>query len=143
MNVSGRADLCVGIAEALRNWVELSRLAGKIRSTGKFRGRVLSVTCRREADRWFCSLTVQVDRPDPIPVVGPVVGVDRGITRFAVCCDGTTILSPRASEQPSRAATPLQGGQPQAARLGQSSQGSGGAGPLPSARPQPPHRRTA
>jgi putative transposase len=27
--------------------------------TGKFRGRILSVTCRREADRWYCALTVK------------------------------------------------------------------------------------
>jgi putative transposase len=42
--------------------------------TGKFRGRILSATCRREADRWYCSLTVEVDRPDPAAVDGPVVG---------------------------------------------------------------------
>jgi putative transposase len=67
--------------------------------TGKFGGRILSVTCRREADRWYCSLTVEVERPDPAPVMGPVVGIDRGITRFAVCSDGTTIESPRALER--------------------------------------------
>jgi putative transposase len=67
-------------------------------ATGKFRGRVLSATCRREADHWYCSLTVEVDRPDPAPVVGPVVGVDRGIRAFAVCSDGTVIESPRALE---------------------------------------------
>jgi putative transposase len=66
--------------------------------TGKFRGRILSATCRREADRWYCSLTVEVERPDPIPVVGPVIGVDLGIRTFAVCSDGTTIVGPRALE---------------------------------------------
>jgi putative transposase len=67
--------------------------------TGKFCGRILSVTCRRQADRWFCSLTVEVDRPDPVPVSGPVVGVDRGIHTFAVCSDGTSIENPRALER--------------------------------------------
>jgi putative transposase len=62
----------------------------------KWGGRVLSATCRREADRWFCSLTVEVTRPDPAPVVGPVVGVDRGIHTFAVCSDGTSIQPPKA-----------------------------------------------
>ena len=66
--------------------------------TGKFRGRILSATCRREADRWYCSLTVEVVRPDPAPVDGPVVGVDLGIHTFAVCSDGTSIDSPRALE---------------------------------------------
>ncbi len=68
-------------------------------ATGKFGGRVLSATCRREADRWYVALAVAVQRPDPVPVVGPVVGVDRGIARFAVCSDGTTIHSPRALER--------------------------------------------
>jgi putative transposase len=76
----------------------IGRVATK-EPTGKFRGRVLSVTCRREADRWYCSLTVEVQRPDPAPVVGSVLGVDRGITTFATCSDGTTIDSPRALER--------------------------------------------
>ena len=76
----------------------IGRVATK-EPTGKFRGRILSVTCRREADRWYCALTVEVQRPDPIPVVGRVIGVDRGITRFAVCSDGTTIQGPRALER--------------------------------------------
>jgi putative transposase len=65
-------------------------------ATGKFRGRILSATCRREADRWYVALTVELNRPDPAGVTGPVVGIDRGISTFAVCSDGTTIQSPRA-----------------------------------------------
>jgi putative transposase len=67
--------------------------------TGKFRGRTLSATCRREADRWYCSLTVEVERPDPLPVEGSVIGIDRGITTLAVCSDGSRIHSPRALER--------------------------------------------
>src|SRR6266545_7804140 len=61
---------------------------GRIRTkepTGKFDGRILSATCRREADRWYCSLTVEVTRLDPPPVDGPVVGVELGVRRLAVC----------------------------------------------------------
>jgi putative transposase len=65
-------------------------------ATGKFCGRILSATCRREADRWYVALTVELARPDPVAVTGPVVGVDRGIRTFAVCSDGTRIDSPRA-----------------------------------------------
>jgi putative transposase len=64
--------------------------------TDKFRGRILSVTCRREADRWYAAITVEVERPDPIAVDGPVIGVDRGLSTLAVCSDGTRIQSPRA-----------------------------------------------
>jgi putative transposase len=73
----------------------IGRVATK-EPTGKFRGRILSATCRREADRWYVALTVETARPDPAPVAGPVVGVDRGITAFAVCSDATRIHSPRA-----------------------------------------------
>jgi putative transposase len=62
--------------------------------TGKFRGRILSATCRREADRWYVAIAVEVERPDPIPLEGSVVGVDRGVAVFAVCSDGTRINSP-------------------------------------------------
>jgi putative transposase len=71
-------------------------------ATDKFHkadGRILSASCRREADRWYVALTVEVQRPDPVPVIGPVAGVDRGITTFAVCSDGTRIQSPRALQR--------------------------------------------
>jgi putative transposase len=79
----------------------IGRIATK-EPTGKFNGRILSATCRREADRWYCSLTVEATRPDPLPVDGPVVGVDLGIMRFAVCSDGASIDSPRALERSQR-----------------------------------------
>src|SRR4029453_14036165 len=89
------------LAGALRveqDAVVLPRI-GRVRTkeaTGKFCGRILSASCRREADRWYVALTVEVARPDPVAVTGPVVGVDRGIRTFAVCSDGTRIYSPRA-----------------------------------------------
>lgn len=70
--------------------------------TGKFRGRILSATCRREADRWYVAIAVEVERPDPIPLEGSVVGVDRGVVVFAVCSDGTRISSPRALDHSMR-----------------------------------------
>jgi len=72
---------------------------GRVRTkeaTSKFRGRILSATCRREADRWYVALTVEVVRPDPARIPGPVVGVDRGISAFAVCSDGSRVESPWA-----------------------------------------------
>jgi putative transposase len=67
--------------------------------TGKFRGRILSVTCKREADRWYAALTVEVDRPQSVPVTGPIVGVDRGLTTLAVCSDATRIPNPHALDR--------------------------------------------
>lgn len=61
-------------------------------ATGKFCGRILSASCRREADRWYVALTVEAARPDPVAVTGPVVGVDRGIrpSRSAPTGPGST-----------------------------------------------------
>ncbi|EQD30243.1 transposase, IS605 OrfB family [mine drainage metagenome] len=78
--------------------VQLPRI-GEVRtkeSTRKFHGRILSATIRREADRWFVSLAVERERPDPAPVVGPGVGVDLGLSSFAVFSDGTRLVSPKA-----------------------------------------------
>jgi putative transposase len=63
--------------------------------TSKFEGRIISATCKREADRWFVSLCVEVQRPDPPPVTGPAIGIDLGISAFAVCSDGSVIEAPR------------------------------------------------
>lgn len=50
-------------------------------------GRILSATVSRQADRWFVSFAVECEIPDPIPVDGPVVGVDLGISSFATISD--------------------------------------------------------
>ena len=71
---------------------------GRIRAkerTEKFDGRILSATVRREADRWFVSLCVKRTRPDPVPVQGPVVGVDVGLSSFATLSDGTRYEAPK------------------------------------------------
>jgi putative transposase len=66
----------------------LARLSG-----GK--ARILSATAAREADRWYVSLTCEVERPDPEPReirgVEDVVGIDVGLKAFAVLSDGTRI----------------------------------------------------
>ena len=70
---------------------------GKLRtkeSTEKFKGRILSATVSREADRWYVSFSVEVERPDPRPITGPVVGVDVGLNHFATLSDGTKIDAP-------------------------------------------------
>jgi putative transposase len=56
---------------------------------------ILSATVRREADRWYVSLTVERERPDPALVQGPVVGIDLGLDCFAVLSDGTEVEAPK------------------------------------------------
>ena len=68
-------------------------------ATVKFRGQILSASVSREADRWYVSLTVEMERSDPVPVEGPVIGIDLGLSSFAVLSDGTALQSPRALER--------------------------------------------
>jgi putative transposase len=49
---------------------------------------------RDGAGRYFASFVVQVG-PDTLPEVEPVIGIDLGLTHFAVLSDGRKIASPR------------------------------------------------
>jgi putative transposase len=63
------------------------------------KARILSATISREADRFYVSLTCEVERPDPKPKgvrsEDDVVGVDLGLSSFAVLSDGTRIEAPK------------------------------------------------
>jgi putative transposase len=67
------------------------------------KARILSATISREADRWFVSLTCEVERPDPEPreVRGPedVAGIDVGLEAFAVLSDGARLEAPKPLEK--------------------------------------------
>jgi len=63
------------------------------------KARVLSATVSREADRFYVSLTCEVERPDPKPKEArseeDVAGVDLGLSSFATLSDGTPIDAPK------------------------------------------------
>ena len=88
-----------GIIRVKGRRIQLPRL-GKIRIKEKrdiyYRGRILSATIRRRADRWFVSITVAMETPDPTPVEGPAVGADLGVKTLATLSDGTVFLNNRA-----------------------------------------------
>jgi putative transposase len=97
-----------GTIRVLPRHVQLPRI-GKVRSkepTEKLlclleegKARILSATVSREADRYYVSLTCEVERPDPKPKEvkseEDVVGVDLGLSSFAVLSDGTRIEAPK------------------------------------------------
>lgn len=77
--------------------VQLPRL-GRLRtkeSTAKFKGRIFLAVVSREADRWYVSFSVEVERPNPKSTIGPIVGVDVGLIHFATLSDGTKIDAPK------------------------------------------------
>jgi putative transposase len=57
---------------------------------------ILSATVSEKGGRWFVSLQVEMELPDPVPEVKPVVGVDLGINRMAQVSDGSYFENPRA-----------------------------------------------
>jgi len=59
------------------------------------RARILSAVISREAERWFVSLTCEVERPDFTPPAGEPVGVDLGLEAFLVLSGGTRIDAPK------------------------------------------------
>ena len=60
---------------------------------------ILSATVNEKAGRWFVSVQVEMDIPDPEPMERPVAGVDLGINRMAQVSDGTYFENPRALKQ--------------------------------------------
>ncbi len=93
-----------GSIRVIPRHVQLPRM-GKVRTrerTDKLlqllqekKARILSATISREADRWFVSLTCEVERPDPPQREGEIVGVDLGLMSFLVLSDGTRIEAPK------------------------------------------------
>ncbi|KKN49132.1 hypothetical protein LCGC14_0645800 [marine sediment metagenome] len=82
-------------------YIQLPKL-GRLRTkepTTKLKGRILSATVSREADRWFCSIAVSRERPDPVPLQGAPVGIDLGIKTFAVLSDGACFHAPKPLKQ--------------------------------------------
>jgi len=93
-----------GSIRVFRRHVQLLRI-GKVRGrerTNKLlalleakKARILSATVSREADRWYVSLTCEVERLDPPPRQGKPMGVDLGLDAFLVTSDGERIEAPK------------------------------------------------
>lgn len=71
----------------------------KLKEMSKVKGRILSATVTKEADRWYVSLTTEEQREDPKPIIGEMVGVDVEIHSFAALSTGKKIFSPKPLEK--------------------------------------------
>jgi putative transposase len=79
-----------GAIKVENNHIQLPKI-GNIKTkenTDKFKDEILNATVSHEADRWFCSLAVEVDKPTPNQVIGDIVGIDLGISCFATISNG-------------------------------------------------------
>jgi putative transposase len=62
-----------------------------------------TVTVSRDpCGRWYVAFAVDIPEPEPLPATGQAVGVDLGITDFAVTSDGQRIANPRHLERRAR-----------------------------------------
>jgi len=57
---------------------------------------ILSATVSERAGRWFVSVQVEMNQPEPLETDKPVAGVDLGIMALATVSDGTKIENPHA-----------------------------------------------
>jgi putative transposase len=61
------------------------------------------VVVSREPDgRWYVTFAVDASAPAPLPPTGHAVGIDLGVTDFAVTSDGQRIANPRHLERKAR-----------------------------------------
>ena len=56
---------------------------------------IKTVTAKREAGRWFVCFSVEMPEAEPLPVSDLSVGIDVGLTTFAVLSDGREIANER------------------------------------------------
>ena len=68
----------------------------RMREALRFEGRIVCATVSRTAQRWFVSISVEVD----LPIVhcenqARTIGVDLGVRKLAMLSDGTTIDGPK------------------------------------------------
>jgi len=60
---------------------------------------ILSATVSERAGRWFVSVQVEEEIPEPEPAQGAPVGVDLGINTMATCSNGTCYENPKSLQQ--------------------------------------------
>ncbi|MBK8750699.1 MAG: transposase [Candidatus Competibacteraceae bacterium] len=76
--------------------IRLPKIGGvRLREELRLDGKPLSTTLSREADRWFISIPVEMDRPEPVCESQATVGIDLGISTAITLSTGEKIDSPK------------------------------------------------
>ncbi len=67
----------------------------KVRQHRAVRGRVKTITAKREGSRWYVILSCDDVAAEPLPATGAAVGIDMGVTHFLTTSDGAHVPNPR------------------------------------------------
>ncbi len=104
-----------------------------------------TVFVSKEPDgRWYVTLAVDAEPPQPLPAAGRAVGVDLGVHDFAVTSDGDRVANPRHLQRKARNLARYQRRLARCQRrLGQPGQGQGQGRAGPPEGPQRPPRLPA
>ncbi len=62
-------------------------------------GRPKTATVSREADCWYVSIQCEIEMPEPVPGLGPAVGIDLGIAKPMALSTGQVIQLPRTTDR--------------------------------------------
>ena len=79
----------------------------RFRKSREVEGTVKNVTVSKKIDKWYMSIQVEMEIPDPVHPSKTAVGIDVGISRFATISDGT-IIEPINSFKKLEARLPLE-----------------------------------
>lgn len=71
----------------------------KVRAHRAVRGRVKTISLKREGRRWYVVLSCDDVPARPLPAAGREIGVDVGVARFATTSDGEVIANPRFARE--------------------------------------------
>lgn len=95
---SFRLTGCISVSGHFVKLPVLGRLRTK-ECTSKLKGRIVSATVAREAERWYVAILVEREINQEPYRKGPAVGIDLGVVNFAaVSDDPKPIAGPRALE---------------------------------------------
>ena len=85
-----------GTIKVNKQSIQLPRLGIiRLKECAEVRGRILSATVSRQADRWYVSVTVECEIENSQPVEGPAIGIDVGLTSFVTTSEGEKTISPK------------------------------------------------
>ncbi|MGY3205230.1 transposase [Streptomyces sp. TE5632] len=59
------------------------------------RGRVKTISIKREGRRWYVVLSCDRGPAEPLPATGGIIGIDMGVTHFLTTSNGEHIANPR------------------------------------------------